>query len=172
MPAPEQEPLEGEPGSTGDGTPPRGARLVLFTVADRQYAGRSKRRERILAMRPVDPTETARPTPAGKIGGRVFWEYLQADDDPEAVRTRDLPDEPAGRDDAARIFAAAKQLRIVYVRDPQTDQLAWWLVLGHEVVLVPARVWASTQRTAVARDAKRARTAMATMPPWGEYHPF
>lgn len=148
----------------------RSPRLVLFSVGDSQYDDRTARRCRILAMRPVDPTETAAsPKTAIPEDSGAYWEFLQADDSPLLVRASDLPSRDDARTDAAWLFAHAAQLRTVYVRDHETGRLAWWLVLDDQPVLVPARVWRAPQRRAVVLDAKRALAALARMPQWGEY---
>ncbi|BCW45014.1 hypothetical protein StoSoilB5_21980 [Arthrobacter sp. StoSoilB5] len=164
-------PDEDEP-TAGDGAF-RGARLVLFGTNGNQYAGRTVRRERMLELAPVDPTEAmiaVRAARAARVRG-VYWEYLQADDRPLALRARDLVDEDEARWDANRVLGAVPELRVLYVRDHFSGQLAWWLAREREVVLLAPRVWGATERGAVVRHAKGTLRALRRRPPWGEYRP-
>ncbi|WP_167047071.1 hypothetical protein [Salinibacterium sp. ZJ454] len=166
----DRHPVEDEP-SVGDGAF-RGARLILFGADGDQYAARTARRERMLALAPVDQTEAAiaEPARASRVRG-VYWEYLQADDSPLLLRARDLADDDEARWDASRVLAAVPELRVLYTRDRVSGQLGWWLAREGEVVLVAPRVWGTTERSAVVRHARRALRALRTRPPWGEYRP-
>lgn len=147
----------------------RGARLVLLH-SDEVSAGRRARRERVLAMRPIDPT-------VGRLAERsraphepgVYWEYVRTDGIPLFARARDVSDEEEARWDAVRVFTGASALRILYVRDRESGQLSWWLADASEAVLVAPRLWPGAQQAAVVRHAKRAFAALRVRPPWGEY---
>lgn len=154
-----------------DADPLTGVRLVVFGQGA-QYDMRSARRERVLRMHPVDPTEAGLVESArrDRIPG-VYWEYLHADDSPLMLRARDLADEDEARWDADRVFSAFGQLRVVYTRDRDSGQYGWWLVRDRDVVLVSPRPWPSTERNAVANHARRALRALRRQPPWGGYAP-
>ncbi|MFJ4164560.1 hypothetical protein ACIPY5_03300 [Microbacterium sp. NPDC089698] len=151
----------------------RVSRLVLFSTADPWYPMRTARRAQLLAMLPVDPTEAvSAPDPDSRPHrSGAYWEYLQADDRPLFLRAHDLEDENDARRDARATFESAGMLRPVFVRDPRSDALAWWLVRDRRVVLVPSRVWLPTQRLALARHLRGARRALRAQPPWGGYIP-
>lgn len=149
----------------------RESRLVLFPAADPSYGMRDARRAHLLAMIPVDPTEnvsSVAPAPPGPRTG-VYWEYLLADDRPLLVRAQDLDDEDDARGDARAAFEDPDAVRPVFVRDPRSGALAWWLVRDRRVLLVPPRVWPPTQRLALTRHLRAARRALRVQPPWGKY---
>lgn len=147
----------------------RRARLVLFTAGDLQGDGRRARRERVLALRPVDHTEEVTTDHLTAARPGVHWEYLLADDSSLLVRARDFAEPEAARWDAERLFAAAPRPRVLYVRDRAAGHLSWWLVRGSEPVIVSSRIWLPSQRGQVVRSARRAVSALKDSPPWGEY---
>ncbi|MFG6446488.1 hypothetical protein ACFXQA_14605 [Microbacterium sp. P07] len=154
----------GRPTANGD----QAGRLVLFGATDPHHDGRRRRREQMLAMRPVDPTEDVDGRLVSRPSG-VHWEYLLADDSSLLVRARDFDDEAEARWDADRLFGSPRPVRAAYVRHPDTGQLSWWLVRGSEPVFVTSRVWLPTQRGATVRSAQRAVAVLKTRPPWGDY---
>jgi hypothetical protein len=145
-------------------------RLVLFTPEHPHYTGRRARRERMLGLRPVDPTEAvAAPPPSGDPTA-LHWEYLLPDDSSLLARARDVADADEARWDALRLFDGLSPLRIVYVRDREGSHVSWWLARGTEPVLVASRVWLTSQRGGAVRSARRALAATrATAPAWGGY---
>lgn len=151
-------------------TPAGRARLVVFSASDDVYASRTDRRRLLLSLRPSDPTElslmaqTHNPPAPG-----AYWEYLLHDDTSLIVRSHDLPDADEARLDARSVFDRANELRVVYVRDPETGRWAWWLVLDDEVLLLSSRLWVAPQRNQVVRNARRALVALQTWPGWGDY---
>lgn len=142
-------------------------RLVLFSASDPQYAGRALRRARILALQPVDQTLHLSAPQLRSPGGH--WEYLLADDSPLFVRAEDAITSAQAQKDALMVFASRAALRPVYVRDPETGHLSWWLARKRSIVLVASRLWLPSQRAAVARAAQRAIAALSIPPPWGDY---
>ncbi|GGH51152.1 hypothetical protein [Microbacterium album] len=162
----EPEPGDPEPGAGEPDPLHAGERLVLFgsgAVAQ----GRRARRAHVLAMRPVDPTETAAVRSRPPRG--LHWEYVRADGISEFVRAADVGDAAGAVRDADRVFADPDRLRLLYVRGRETGQLSWWLADDREPVLVAPRLWLPTQHAAVVRHARRARAALRTQPPWGRY---
>lgn len=145
------------------------ARLVLFAAGDAQGDGRRARRERVLALRPVDQTEEIATDHLLGAPDGVHWEYLLPDDSALLVRARDLADAEEARWDAERLFAAATRPRVLYVRDRAAGHLSWWLVRGSEPVIVSSRVWLPSQRGHVVRSARRALAALKVRPVWGQY---
>ncbi|GAB2527598.1 hypothetical protein GCM10027064_25720 [Microbacterium petrolearium] len=148
------------------------ARLVLFRAGDPHYAPRVARRRRVMSMAPVDPTEAETAERARRslsLPAGVHWEYLQADDIPLMLRSRDLRDADDARWDAERVFEDALRLRVVFVQDRLTRQVSWWLASGREVLLVAPTAWAVTNRAGAAAHARRALRALRAQPPWGEY---
>ena len=148
-------------------------RLVVFSATEPMFAMRVARRAQLLAMLPVDPTETASAPPPRSASDEsgAYWEYLQVDDRPLFIRARDLDDEDDARRDAHAVFTSSAVLSPVFVRDPRSGALAWWLVHDRRVVLVPPRVWLPTQRLTLTRHLRSARRALRAQPPWGVYTP-
>lgn len=160
--------VEIEPGTSG-------ARLVLFGTRALGFAGRMDRRDRILAMHPVDPTEATLVRGNLVHDGRsrashFFWEMLRPDDSSVMVRTADFDNAPTARDDGDAFLERRKELRTVFVRDEGGFEFSWWLALDNDVVAAATRIWPSTQRDAAARDARRAVRLLGSAPRWGRYN--
>lgn len=152
-----------------------GHRLVLFGTHAPGFVGRMDRRDRILAMHPVDPTETS------LVRGRLlrdrrswarlyFWEMLRPDDSSVMVRAADFEDAPTARDDGDAFVGRWRELRTVFVRDEDGFEFSWWLALDNDVVATATRIWPPTQRDGAARDARRAVRLLRSAPRWGRYH--
>jgi hypothetical protein len=159
--------------SPAEGSIGRGARLVLFDADGGSVAVRRRaQRERLLRMRPADPTVRARAARASAFPETgLHWEYVTGRESALLVRARDASDRHGARVDAGQLFARADRLRVVLVRDDDVDEIGWWLVGERSVVAVSPRVWGTDRLagvTAARKHSQRALEALAgPVPPWG-----